>query len=210
MKRNKRTPPSVWRSLKVDPRLVLAMKAGVLLYSLAAPFVWGAVDIDMTPVYIVALAVGSLSLAVDPALGCLVMGAVVITMVTVSKRSPPPSPDAQTRDTFFPVAHMSPVPDARRPAVEGFESHPAPSPDAPEPPAEAAPPKETSDGERAPEDLPGPTFLLKPDGKFVTDASLRAAQTNEVGPNDAYCPLGLDSYSVQGRVRGVGIVPMAW
>lgn len=204
MKRKGRRSAGLWQSVDLDERLVLCLKAAVLLYTTAAPFVWRDVAVDLTPVYAIGFVLGTLVLSVDFTLGALFLMAVAVTMVTIGRKSAsakPPSPPPETSRAYEhrpPPAAAPFAPLEPSPPREGFSP-------APEPPVE-----ETSDGERAPEDTVGPHFLLKPDGEFVTESSLAAAQTNRVGPDDVYSPLGAQSYSVQGRARDVPVVPMVW
>lgn len=216
--------PPLWQSVKIDKRMALGLKAVVLLYAMVAPFAWRDVAIDLTPVYAVGFVLGTLALSVDVTLGALFLMAVAITMVTIGRQTaavraaaaavpldsypayekPHPSPPAPVRERFVPSPARP-----RSPVREHFVSAPAPPP--PSAPAPApTPSEETSDGEYAPEATEGPSFLLRPDGDFVTEAALEAAQTNRVGPDDVYSPLGAESYSIQGRARAVPVVPMVW
>lgn len=212
MKRNGRST-RLWQSVKIDKRLALGLKAVVLLYSLVAPFAWRDVGIDLMPVYAVGFVLGTLTLSVDVTLGALVLTAVTITMVTIGRQTAAArhAAAASTALDAYPAYEKqasSPMAPILSPGLrEGFSSAPAPPP-ATQP--NVAMFDDTADGEQAPEATIGPDFLLHPDGEFVTEANLAAAQTNRVGPDDVYSPLGAESYSIQGRARDVPVVPMVW
>lgn len=211
MKRKGRRSASLWQSIKIDKRLALGLKAVVMLYALAAPFAWRDVAIDPTPVYAVGFALGTLALSVDVTLGLLVLTAVATTMVSIGRQTAAVRAD-RSRDTapdFYPAyekVDKTPLAPVLR---EGFSSAPPVSVSYAQPDEQPVVPDVVLE-ETAPEDTVGPKFLLQPDGKFVTEASLAAAQTNRVGPDDVYSPLGGGSYSIQGLARDVPVVPMVW
>lgn len=203
MKRGGRST-RLWQSVEIDKHLTLGLKAVVLMYIMVAPSAWRDVSVDLMPVYAVGFVLGTLTLSVDLTLGGLVLAAVTITMVSINRRnaSAAPAPDAPAP---LDTTHTAP---AMAPAMrEDFSPVPAQGD------SDAAIFEiETSVGEKAPpEDTAvGPDFLLRPDGVFVTEANLSAAQTNIIGPDDVYSPLGPSAYSVQGRARDVPVVPMVW
>ena len=223
----------MWIATGLDPLVALILKAAVLLYIMIAPFSLAHVPIDLTAVYVAGFACGAACLTVDFTLGLLVITAVIVSMVTINRaktrRPRPPSEDPLMYASD--VVATLPVPVRSLEDERAPESAPVPAPapapaPAPEPEPEPAPaPKPTEAALRMQQHTgdamhfydddddeleQGHRFLLKPDGVFVTEDSLERAQSNRVGPDSAYCPLGIESYGVQGVASGVSVVPMTW
>ena len=220
----------MWTAIGLDPLIALILKAVVLLHIMIAPFSLVHVPIDLTAVYVAGFACGAACLTIDSTLGLLVITAVIVSMVTINRaktrRPRPPSEDPLMYATD--VVATLPVPvrsldddraseSAPAPAsVPKSEPEPKPKPASAPEPTQAAPRMEQHDRDAMHfydddhENEHGHRFLLKPDGVFVTDESLERAQSNRVGPDSAYCPLGKESYGVQGVASGVSVVPMTW
>lgn len=212
---------AMWASASLDWRLAAVLKAAALAYCIAAPYVWGPVDGDLKPALLAACALGALAFALDPFLGLLVLSGVAGTAMTISQRNAEkklaarPAPEefvaggaltaAATGLGLSVFAPRRPRGEVAPPPVRAVP--PAPeqvhaAPPSPVHPVPAAPERKTT-ARTAPS-------LLEPDGSFVTAASLEAVQSNVVGPDDSYSPLGSDSYGAQGRAVGVPVVPMPW
>ena len=215
----------MWTAIILDPQVTLVMKAAALLYTMVAPFSLGYVPVDLTAVYVAGIACGAACLAVDLTLGLLIIIAVVTSMVTINRAKDRPRRPVADDDPMLyacDVVATLPVPVS---AVDQPEEAQKPNPEPPSPPQPPPPPPppqpqpqpvadEDDEGMcfREEDDAGGggQRFLLQPDGFFVTEESLASAQTNQVGPDSVYCPLGKDSYGVQGVTSGVSVMPMVW
>lgn len=203
----------MWTAIILDPQVTLVIKAAALLYTMVAPFSLGYVPVDLTAVYVAGIACGAACLAVDLTLGLLILIAVVTSMVTINRAKDRPRRPVVDDD---PVMYASDVV-ATLPVPVSTVEQPDPEPPSPPPPPPSPPPvaklgEEEDEGMcfRDEDDAGGQRFLLQPDGFFVTEDSLASAQTNKVGPDSAYCPLGKNSYGVQGVTSGVSVMPMVW
>ena len=211
----------MWTAIILDPQVTLVIKAAALLYTMVAPFSLGYVPVDLTAVYVAGIACGAACLAVDVTLGLLIIIAVVTSMVTINRAKDRPRRPVVDDD---PVMYASdvvatlPVP-VHQDMKNDMELPPPPPPPPPIPPSPPSPPAPTPKLEEDDEGIcfrdeddagGGQRFLLQPDGFFVTEDSLASAQTNKVGPDSVYCPLGKNSYGVQGVTSGVSVMPMVW
>ena len=182
------------------------LKLAVFAYLAVVPFLrLGALGIEAFPIFVVGCVVGAALLSLDVTLGTLVLLSVAVTMiVTVSAEEAPtdPAPDPPSFKPFRTKTSMAPK------EISGFESEPvlaaAPPVDTP---ADTPIVPDTATVEEVPEFTEGPEFLRKPDGEFVTEQSLSAAQNNVVGDmTSAYNPVGIpDMYTIQGGMSGLDI-----
>lgn len=209
----------MWTAIILDPQVTLVIKAAALLYTMVAPFSLGYVPVDLTAVYVAGIACGAACLAVDVTLGLLIIIAVVTSMVTINRAKYRPRRPVVDDDPVLyatDVVATLPVPVQQDKTEESTPSPPPPTPPPPTPPSPTTPKLEEEEQDEGmcfrDEDVAGggQRFLLQPDGLFVTEESLASAQTNKVGPDSVYCPLGKNSYGVQGVTSGVSVMPMVW
>ncbi len=211
----------MWTAIILDPQVTLVIKAAALLYTMVAPFSLGYVPVDLTAVYVAGIACGAACLAVDFTLGLLIIIAVVTSMVTINRAKDRPRRPVVDDDPVLYASDVVATLPVTVSAVEQPENTQEPDPEPPSPSPPSPPPKSPppvveedeegicfrDDDENA---AGGQRFLIQPDGFFVTEESLASAQTNKVGPDSVYCPLGEDSYGVQGVTSGVSVMPMVW